>query len=250
MPETPIGSYLFPDGVTRPVFKDEIDGWQYVLDEYGGRIRSMWLFNETEWQSCAQPDKMLQFLLHCGPVSARKLQLFACACCRRILRFQTDHGSRIAVEAAEEYADGLISIQQLNARTTGDAGWVVTMVEVAPRKVAIMAELYLARWEASLRPQAMRGTANAMAIAQQAELFREILGNPFRSRKIQPCWCTPSVVGLAEAIYDQRAIQRMPELAQALEQADCLDNDFLAHCRQSGQHVRGCYVVDFILGKK
>src|SRR5262249_16200299 len=116
MPETRVGSYLFPDGVTRPIFQDEMDGWQYTLDQYGGRVYSMWLFSEAEWQACTEPAKMLQFLPHRGAPSTRKLQLFACACCRRILRFKTDDGSRAAVEAAEEYADGLISIKELNAR--------------------------------------------------------------------------------------------------------------------------------------
>jgi hypothetical protein len=54
-----------------PWAASENDGWQYVLDEYGHRVSRMWLFSETEWQSCAQPDKMLQFLLHCGPVGPR-----------------------------------------------------------------------------------------------------------------------------------------------------------------------------------
>ena len=102
MPEIPVGTYLFPDRVTRPVFQDEIIGWQFVLDEYGRRVYGMWLFTEAEWQACTEPDKMLQFLLHRGGANPRKLKLFACACCRRILRFQTDPVSRAAVEAAEE----------------------------------------------------------------------------------------------------------------------------------------------------
>src|SRR5262249_9189550 len=133
---------------------------------------------------------------------------------------------------------------------TGDTGWAATMVEVAPKKVATMAEQYLAGWEASLQPLASQGAARTAVIAQQAELFRDVLGNPFRSLAIQPRWWTPRVVGLAQAISDRRAFQRMPELATALGQAGCTDGGILAHCRQHGQHVRGCYVVDLILGKK
>jgi hypothetical protein len=248
--ETRVGSYLFPDGVTRPVFQDENDGWQYVLDEYGRRVYSMWLFSEAAWQTCTEPDKMLQFLLQGGGASTRKLRLFACACCRRILRFQTDDASRAAVEAAEEYADGLIPIQELSARAAGDASWAATMVEVTPKKVATLAERYLASWEASVQPLAVQGAAKATVLSQQAELFRDVFGNPFRSAVIQPRGWTPAVVGLAQTIYEQRAFQRMSELAKALEQAGCTDSDIPSYCRQPGQHVRGCYVVDFILGKE
>src|SRR5215831_12645283 len=79
MPEIPVGTYLFPDRVTRPVFQDENIGWQFVLDEYGRRVYGMWLFTEAEWQACTEPDKMLQFLLHRGGANPRKLKLFACA---------------------------------------------------------------------------------------------------------------------------------------------------------------------------
>jgi hypothetical protein len=254
MPEIPVGSYLFPDGVTRPVFRDENNGWQYVLDGYGRRgVYSMWLFSEAEWQTCAEADKMLQFLLHGGGVNTRKLRLFACACCRRILRFQTDDGSRAAVEAAEEYADGLISIQELSTRTAGDARWVATMMEVGQKKVAVMAALHLAGWEASLQPPEAQAAANTTAFAKQAELFRDVFGNPFRPTRIDRAvlaWQGGMVPELAQAIYDDRAFDRLSILADALEQAGCHEADILAHCRGPGPHARGCWVVDLVLGKE
>ncbi len=42
----------------------------------------------------------------------------------------------------------------------------------------------------------------------------------------------------------------MPVLADALEDAGCADADILAHCRGHGPHVRGCWVVDLVLGKE
>jgi hypothetical protein len=158
--------------------------------------------------------------------------------------------SRAAVEAAEEYADGLISRQELNSRATGDAGWVATMVDMHPKYVARMPERHLAGWEASLQPLAAQGTARAMAIAQQAELFREILGSPFRSLAIQTHWMTPGVIGLAQNIYSERAFRRIPELANALEEASCTESDVLTHCRRPAEHVRGCHILDSILGRK
>ena len=42
----------------------------------------------------------------------------------------------------------------------------------------------------------------------------------------------------------------MPVLADALEEAGCQDAIILNHCREPGGHVRGCWVVDLLLGKK
>ena len=38
-------------------------------------------------------------------------------------------------------------------------------------------------------------------------------------------------------------------LADALEDAGCDNADLLDHCRRPGEHVRGCWVVDALLGK-
>jgi hypothetical protein len=66
----------------------------------------------------------------------------------------------------------------------------------------------------------------------------------------QPSWLTPEVVALTAAIYDQSAFDRLPELADALEAAGCDDEAIRSHCRQQGAvHVRGCWVVDLLLGK-
>jgi hypothetical protein len=54
---------------------------------------------------------------------------------------------------------------------------------------------------------------------------------------------------LARSIYQEERFHDLPVLADALEEAGCTDADILAHCRQPGSHVRGCWVVDAILGK-
>jgi hypothetical protein len=41
-----------------------------------------------------------------------------------------------------------------------------------------------------------------------------------------------------------------PILADALEDAGCTNQDMLEHCRQPGEHVRGCWVVDLLLNKE
>ena len=85
--------------------------------------------------------------------------------------------------------------------------------------------------------------------AAQSDLVRDIFGNPFRPVALDPSWLTPAVTALARAIYDDRAFDRVPDLADVLERAGCADADVLAHCHGAGPHVRGCWVVDLLLGK-
>ncbi|WP_439623788.1 hypothetical protein [Gemmata sp.] len=83
----------------------------------------------------------------------------------------------------------------------------------------------------------------------RTELVHEFFGNPFRPVALDPAWCTSTVVALARGIYDERAFDRMPILADALQDAGCDSADVLTHCRGPGPHARGCWVVDLVLGK-
>ncbi len=81
-------------------------------------------------------------------------------------------------------------------------------------------------------------------------LFRDVFGNPFRSVVLDPSWRTEAVVALAAGIYADRAFQRLPVLVDALEDAGCSHESILAHCRSAGPHVKGCWVVDLLLGRE
>ena len=63
-------------------------------------------------------------------------------------------------------------------------------------------------------------------------------------------WNNETVLKLAQTINADRAFDRLPILADALEEAGCTDADMLQHCRGPGPHVRGCWVVDLLLGKE
>ena len=82
-----------------------------------------------------------------------------------------------------------------------------------------------------------------------ADRLRDIFGNPFRPVAVDPTWLTSTAVALARGIYDDRAFDRLPILADALQDAGCENADVLDHCRGPGPHVRGCWVVDLVLGK-
>jgi hypothetical protein len=83
-----------------------------------------------------------------------------------------------------------------------------------------------------------------------AALLREVVGNPFHPERLNPLWLTASVQSLALTIYDQKAFDRMPILGDALEEAGCDSDSVLEHCRSTIEHVRGCWVVDQVLGRE
>ena len=241
---------------------------------------------EAEWLGCTDPTPMLDFLL--SRATDRKLRLFACACCRLVAHFMMTDAGRSAIDVAELNADGLaqehevllaqtklldgegLAEEEVNgvlnltldrrAEAIGDA---VRYSTYDPREQSAYGCPYVqAAVDRSLygTPDSRKeGTFFAWRTIQTARL-RDIVGNPFRPVAINPAWLTwndGTVRGLAEAIYQERELPsghldltRLAVLADALEDAGCDNADILDHCRQPGEHVRGCWVVDLLLGKE
>jgi hypothetical protein len=233
--------------------------------------------DETQWLGCTDhPYPMLQYLD--DRASDRKLTLFSVACLRRIWDLLTDHRSRELVDAAERMADDMRSEE---TRRTFDATWDAfwrayeddelqdgsgeAVEDVARRGAG--AAMSVARHTAEAVGRAAAAAiasttpgewpegrtiaweaAEAVERRVQATLLHDIIGNPFRPPAFDPAWRTPRVVTLAHVVYDQRNFERMPELAQALEEAGCADTAILEHCRRPGSHTRGCWVLDGLLG--
>jgi hypothetical protein len=239
---------------------------------------------EAEWMACTDPTPMLEFLR--GNASERKFRLLAVACCRRVWNL-LDEESRNKVELAERFADGLAAKEEMPApwplcglredpsspedwgmlRAFGSARDAAKMaaalatdrtgLDHPARQAAFYASGAVA-WEAAgaarqaaeAEAWAKRwGTVEAGEHKHQVSLLRDLIGNPFRPIIVDPVWRTPKVMDLAQTIYDERAFDRLPVLADALEEAGCQDQDILGHCRSGGEHVRGCWVLDLVLGK-
>jgi len=207
---------------------------------------------EAEWLngvSNGDLDRMLKKLRERGPALVhRKMRLFAHACWRRVWDRIGNTGRRIE-EISERYADGLASFAELDAAYQSDGSTchapdddafvegIRFDLDPAVECAASDGEgLHEERWNAERRMQCF--------------LLREVFGNPFRPAAIDPSWLTSTVTQLAQAIYDDRAFDRMPILADALEDAGCTDTSILEHCRGGGVHARGCWVVDLLLGKE
>jgi hypothetical protein len=93
---------------------------------------------------------------------------------------------------------------------------------------------------------------------QLALMLREIVGNPFSKPRFEETWRTGTVLQLANGIFEERAFDRMPILADALLDADCDEEAVLRHCRgtelwnkdkEPVYHFRGCWVIELILGR-
>jgi hypothetical protein len=89
---------------------------------------------------------------------------------------------------------------------------------------------------------------------REEDLLRDVFGSPFSQLPvIDPAWLSwndGTVEKLARGIYEERAFDRMPILADALEDAGCSEESILTHCRGPGPHIRGCWVLDRLLGKE
>lgn len=222
---------------------------------------------EQEWLECTDPRRMLEFLSDASP---RKRSLFAVACCRRIWHLLKDERSRILVEKVERHADGLVSHSEVydayniheNAEPTYDykAPWFAVMWAASPFHCmqtaddAAEAAGCAVWWESipeddpiiSLVDSAGRHTE----MDAQCRILRDIFGNPFRPVAFVPSWLTPTVVKLAQSIYDDRNFGGLPILGDALEEGGCTNAEVLNHCRGPGPHVRGCWALDLLLGKE
>jgi hypothetical protein len=192
-----------------------------------------------------------------GKTSERKLRLSCCACMRQVLdRLDGVAEALMAVEVAEELADGLRTAEELEqvARAITVTSQVyendvlravascvdpcVTVLDVS--RVFFVAERLLAEI----------GEGEAEALARSGWLMWEVSGDPYCPVTFDPNWRTSTAVALAAQMYDSRDFSAMPILADALQDAGCDNADILDHCRGTGPHVRGCWVVDLVLGKE
>ena len=199
----------------------------------------------------------------------RKLRLFAVACCRRVLTHTTDASAKRLVELIEQLADGKGDPESL--RIVWSKVPFYPHAEGAAKQAAA---LDCASWRATIdcywraAHQAEEATADTIDEPDSSEvrirkyeqrgrersaqlrLLRDIVGNPFRPVAFSPAWRTDTAVLLARQMYDSRDFSAMPILADALQDAGCDHADILSHCRDANQpHVRGCWVVDLVLGK-
>ena len=243
---------------------------------------------EQEWLGyAADPRAMLEFLQRIGAANEHKFRLFAVACCRLLLGKVWVHPwFARAVHVAERYADGEVSASELEnaygypkmgdwrvqleaepvqyqlARsqewnsTAMHACWNAAEVEggFAMADAAALNAAWAATQPGTVMPDD-GGISAARLVAEQTiqcHLLRDIFV-PFLPVDSPSSWLArdqSTFRKIANTIYDDRSFDRLPILADALEEAGCTDAAILGHSRQGGEDVRGCWVVDLLLGKQ
>jgi hypothetical protein len=214
--------------------------------------------------------------------SSRKLGLTACALVRRVWTTFNDPRPRIAIETAEDYADFQATKPQVKAAKQSLHAFIEdTRVQWLQDKANVpewaWTDPEYAEWWGVSPPSGIPESVGLiqlvlkpsrvnidtlLAVAQSfeitrvdqrhlCELLRDIFGNPFRPAPFSPDWRTDTAAALARVMYESREFSAMPILADALQDAGCDNESILAHCRDTNQaHVRGCWVVDLLLGKE
>lgn len=235
---------------------------------------------EQEWLN-ALPEPMLEFMR--DKASARKLRLVALACCRSVWDLLTHSSSRRAVELLEDYvdqetiADGEWRLVNSASREGFHANQTPSCLAANSPRTPTCAAAYAvvkATDESTFAAAATAcyqsvnaavrqkwGTAPGWVTApgyraevdflERSVLLRDIFGNPFRPVIVDEAVRVNTVVcQLAEAIYQDRAFDRLQILADVLEEAGCRDEALLAHCREPGDHARGWWVLDLLTGRE
>jgi hypothetical protein len=210
---------------------------------------------EAEWLACNEPMAMLELVT--SEASKRKLRLFVADGVNALASiFGKDE--EVLAEMHERVAEGQATEEDLERyllrnmpelwEHRAPSGNLPSVWETARMLVRDRYKL-----APQYRGDVPRPESRAAENAAMCRVLREIFGNPFRPVALDPAWLQwngGTVRKMAQAIYDDRAFDRLPILADALEEASCTNRDLLDHCRGGGDHVRGCWAVDLLLGKE
>ena len=242
---------------------------------------------EKQWLKGRDPGQMLDYLK--PDDTGRKTRLFKCACCYLMWPLLTDERSREGVQVAERFADGTATEKELK-RAIADVKEATGLIERRRRGKNVSVGLFWARkgaaslaldtttntgfWASGIvrwiRHPAEGGAAKPdptfppspvplpASVKHRPEMYhwlarlvRDVFGNPFRPVSFSPAWRTDTAITLARQMYESREFGAMPILADALQDAGCDNDDILNHCRDTKlPHVRGCWVIDLVLGKE
>ena len=243
-----------------------------------------WEENPTEdgWLRAQNPGLMLKAVRNSA--GARRLRLATVACCRAAWPYipayfevePSDEECHKVLDLSERFADGAAKHGELMTARRALAGpdvprggpqhpkvaaaWfasakdpVTACTEAAARLLGISwggaGELEMPSTRVAFGFGGKPGDWSAACLGMVA-VVRDIFGNPFREVTFDKKWRTDTALSLARQMCESREFGAMPILADALQDAGCDNDDILAHCRGDGPHVRGCWVVDLVLGKE
>ncbi len=236
---------------------------------------------EAEWLCCTD-DPVGMLLEVCSPPNKRKLALFTCSSLRGVwdqipvalqkalteIELAVNEISAADLSWLGESALISIEVELLEKVWDSDVGqltpnWSPEIARLASVLLPGTASFNFSDW-GPLEEEERRVSVHAQSFglpvatawqrgrSQQCDLLRDIFGPMNQEIHIDPDWLAwdgGTIPKLAASIFEKRSFDRLPILADALEEAGCQDAELLRHCRTPGLHVRGCWAVDALLGK-
>ena len=215
---------------------------------------------EAEWLESGEPLKLVQHLI--GAAGERRLRLAACGCCRLFRSRLYLPIALAALDLCERLAENLrdeTARRELGGARQELLGFTRHRYSVVEQGNALRAVASAARPVGD--PDTYRQDvchvvitllepSNRLRRTQLYRVLRDIFGSPFRPVTFSPEWRTDTALTLTRTMYESCDFSAMPILADALQDAWCASAEVLDHCRGPGPHVRGCWVVDLVLGKE
>jgi len=195
---------------------------------------------DAEWQTACFPEMLLYLRRR---TSARQLRLFACACVRQAWPRLTHGPTRRVLETVERFADGQATRRDLAAARAAAPGRGPS--RGTERLARAAADCAAPSSDAAVFGVTRMLAPHPLSRDVQAELFREIVGNPFR-RITAPPQLPATVTQLAEALYAGA------DCAFALHDAllDAGQETLAAHFAQRDHwHPKGCWALDLVLAR-
>jgi hypothetical protein len=220
---------------------------------------------EAEWQTCVSSGQLIERVKNIATLTpkakGRKCRLAAIAMVREFLGDEVFPDLTAVIEAAELFCDGQCSLTavddavqkgNLPGRVIETIHWgmVASHLSNSDGFQGLHGIATQTRSGRSLTQMPIREGLFTEFVAIQCRIIREIFANPSRPVMFSPSWRTDTALSLAGQMYESRDFGAMPILADALQDAGCENEAILNHCQDAEQtHIRGCWVVDLVLGK-
>jgi hypothetical protein len=205
--------------------------------------------SEREWLTSKDPDPLIPYQ---GDPNTPQALAVTVACCER-LRGLLPQPAVAWLNAATDVLAGNRPAKELIRLEGGVWGSLWDEYDRARGRRRGQFHALIDLFGASCKEgvQSEPGKVARAEKAVQAAIVRDVYGNPFRPVAFDPSWRTSTAVSLARQMYEAREFSAIPILADALQDAGCENDDILKHCRDPhGVHVRGCWVLDLVLGKE
>ena len=210
-----------------------------------------------------------------GRLSGRKLRLLSLACVRRFECFLSHprlRATREAVDMQERQLDGRATAAEFAAARTAALAEIERNVAAGaldnwtgsdmahillgsdPEPAAVRHidrtqdfafDVVADRFPAGMTDDEAWKMVTGPVRAQLCRWVRDVAG-PARLVRIRPEWRTPAALAMASDMYARRDFVALPVLAEVLQAAGCRSRPLLNHCREPGEHIPGCWVVDLV----